>query len=543
MKGLKVYERSQGKEAEDMRSQRGYGILSCLAALAVITVLLVSVGVATEHSAQAAGKTLSIIIDTEADRADEAEIIATYLRGIGVEAEVRIWEWNALKERLLAGERQLCLSDWGSAYFDPFDLVIPKLGTNDRGNYSGYSNTELDKLLSQVQMTSDQGERKEAYFKAQKVIFGDAPWIFGYALKETEAARGEIVNWQPAMDSRVNLHDVGLTRGDTIIVGMKADKIITLDPAMYRDRDTETVLRNMFDGLVTRTWDGKVVPEIAESWTTPSDDVYIFKIRKDVKFHNGETLDANDVLFTFERILEDGAIAGQSSPRKGLLGPLETVEKIDQYTVKFTLANPFPIFPQALVHFQIVPKDYIEKVGDTEFAAKPVGAGPFKFKEGRLDDQIVMERFDEYYGGSREIPPVGVAPAKRAIFRMMPEATVRVAALKAGEVHIIQQLPPDLAKTLATDKNIQVKSVDGTRVYCVELNCQKPPFDDVRVRRAINYAVDWDAILTSIYGGNGVRLACAFLPSGFGFDPDLAPYPYDPGKAKALLREAGYSVK
>jgi len=72
--------------------------------------------------------------------------------------------------------------------------------------------------------------------------------------------------------------------------------------------------------------------------------------------------------------------------------------------VKFTLANPFPIFPQALVHFQIVPKDYIQKVGDNEFAAKPIGAGPFKFKEGRLDDQIVMERFDEYYGGSREIP-------------------------------------------------------------------------------------------------------------------------------------------
>lgn len=526
-----------------MRSQRGYGILSCLAALAVIAVLLVSVGVVTHHSAQAAGKTLSIIIDTEADRADEAEIIATYLRSIGVEAEVRIWEWSALKERLLAGERQLCLSDWGSAYFDPFDLVIPKLGTSDRGNYSGYSNTELDKLLSQVQMTADQSERKEAYFKAQKIIFEDAPWIFGYALKETEAARGEITNWQLAMDSRMNLHDVGLTRGDTIIVGMKADKIITLDPAMYRDRDTETVLRNMFDGLVTRTWDGKVVPEIAESWTIPSDDVYIFKIRKDVKFHNGKTLDADDVLFTFERILEDGAIAGQSSPRKGLLGPLEAVEKIDQYTVKFTLANPFPIFPQALVHFQIVPKDYIEKVGDTEFAAKPVGAGPFKFKEGRLDDQVVMERFDEYYGGSREIPPAGVAPAKRAIFRMMPEATVRVAALKAGEVHIIQQLPPDLAKTLAADKNIQVKSVDGTRVYCVELNCQKPPFDDVRVRRAMNYAVDWDAILTSIYGGNGVRLACAFLPSGFGFDPGLAPYPYDPGKAKALLREAGYSVK
>ncbi len=526
-----------------MRAQRGYGIPRCLAALVVAAVLLVSVGIVAEHSVQAAGKTLSIIIDTEADRADEGEIIATYLRAIGVEAEVRIWEWNALKERLLAGERQICLSDWGSSYFDPFDLVIPKLGTNDRGNYSGYSNAQLDTLLKQVQETADSQAREQAYFEAQKIIFQDAPWIFGYSLKETEAARGEVTDWQPSMDSRMNLHDIGLRRGDTIVVGMKADKIITLDPAMYRDRDTETVLRNMFDGLVTRTWDGKVVPEIAESWTVPSDDTYVFKIRKDVKFHNGETLDADDVVFTFERILKDGAIAGQSSPRKGLLGPLETVEKVDQYTVKFTLANPFPIFPQALVHFQIVPKDYIQKVGDNEFAAKPIGAGPFKFKEGRLDDKIVMERFDDYYGGSREIPPVGVAPVKRAIFRMMPEATVRVAALKAGEVHIIQQLPPDLAKTLSADKNIQVKSVDGTRVYCAELNCAKPPFNDVRVRQAMNYAVDWDAILKSIYGGNAVRLACAFLPSGFGFDPNLKPYPYDPEKAKALLREAGYSVK
>ena len=190
-----------------------------LAVLVAFVILLVSAGGATRHPAGAAGKTLSIIIDAVADRADEAEIIAAYLRNIGVEAEVRIWEWNALKERLLAGERQMYLSDWGSAYFDPFDLVIPKLSTNDRGNYSGYSNTELDELLKQVQMTADFNEREKAYFEAQRIIHEDAPWIFGYALMETEAARAEITNWQPAMDSRINLHDVGFTRGDNIMWG------------------------------------------------------------------------------------------------------------------------------------------------------------------------------------------------------------------------------------------------------------------------------------------------------------------------------------
>ena len=185
-----------------MGSRRGYAVLRRFAALAVVCVFLVSAGVAIDHSVQAAGKTLSLIIDAQADRADEAEIIAAYLREIGVEAEVRIWEWSALRERALEGERQIWLSDWGSAYFDPFDLVIPKLATADRGNYSGYSNPELEEHLTLVQMTADQEQRKEAYFNAQRIIYDDATWIFGYMLKETEAARVEITDWQPSMDSK-----------------------------------------------------------------------------------------------------------------------------------------------------------------------------------------------------------------------------------------------------------------------------------------------------------------------------------------------------
>ncbi|HAN86016.1 MAG TPA: peptide ABC transporter substrate-binding protein [Firmicutes bacterium] len=486
---------------------------------------------------------LSVIIDTESIRADEAQAIAHNLRAIGVSADVRIWEWSALKERIQAGERQIYLTDWGSAYFDPFDIVVPKFRTGDRGNYSGYSNPQFDAALDRALLAVDADVRRDAYFDAQQILFEDVPALFGYSLMETEAARADVLNWQPSMDSRVNLHDVGLSRGDTILVGLYADKIVTLDPAAYRDRPTETVIRNMFDALVTRTWDGRVVPEIAEAWKAESDTEYLFRIRKGIKFHNGDSLDADDVVYTFDRVLKEGGMGGRTSPRQGLLGPVEKVEKVDAYTVRFVLSAPFPVLPQALVHIQIVPRDYMERVGDEAFSRQPIGCGPFRYVEGRLDDKIVMERFDGYYGGSPMLPPVGTARVKRAIFRMMPDPTVRVAALKTGEVHIIQAVPAHVAASLMRDRNIQVRSVEGTRVYFAEMNCTRPPFDDLRVRRAINYAVDWDTILRTIYAGNATRLSTAFLPSGFGFNPKLAPYGYDPARARSLLAEAGYLTR
>ncbi len=503
--------------------------------------LLVCMATSATVTADGAAKALSVIVDTTADRSDEAQAVAEYLHAVGVSAEVRVWEWSALKERILAGQRQMYLTDWGSAYFDPFDLAVPKLRTDDRGNYSFYSNPRFDAALDAALGTNDTEVRRRAYFEAQEILRKDAPWVFGYSLLETEAARADVLDWQPSMDSRMNLHDVGLRRGDTMVVGMEADRILTLDPATYRDRWTETVIRNMFDGLVTRTVDGRVVPEIAEDWTATSDTEYIFRIRPGVKFHNGDALTADDVVFSFDRVIRDGAIGGRTSPRKGLLGPLASVEKVDNRTVRLRLASPFPVLLQALVHVQIVPRDYLVRVGDDEFARRPVGCGPFKFVEGRLDDKVVMDRFEGYYGGSPDLGPVGLARVKRVIFRMMPDPTVRVAALKTGEVHIIQSVPAHLAASLARDRNVQVKSAEGTRVYCIEMNCARPPFDDVRVRMAMNHAIDWDTILKTIHVGGATRLSTAFLPSGFGYNTELAPYSYDPGKARSLLAEAGYS--
>lgn len=332
----------------------------------------------------------------------------------------------------------------------------------------------------------------------------------------------------------------GPLQGGTLVVGLAADSIVTLDPAAYSDRPTETVIRNIFDGLVTRTTDNEVVLELAESYQWIDDTTIEFVLKKGVTFHNGEPLTADDVVYTFERILADDGICGEASPRKGFLGPMTGVEKVDDYTVRFHFESPWAPFMQMLVHNQIVPKDYLEEVGCEAFARAPVGAGPFRFVEGSLDDQIVLERFEDYYGGADDLPPVGPAALDRVIFKMIPETSTRVAALLAGEVDIIQGVPSYMVPRLLGDPNIVVKTCAGTRPKFVDLNVTMPPFDDVRVRRALNYAVDAELLLSQVAGGYGVILPGPLSPFNNYADPDLEPYGYDPDRAYALLAEAGW---
>ena len=500
-------------------------------------------GSVTGQTARAESKKLAFTLDAPPYRQLEAQAIAEQLKKLGIQVEARVWEKVVLRAQIKDGGRTAYLTDWGSAYFDPFDLAEPKLTIGGRGNFSFYANDKVDEALKLGSSSTEEAARRKAYLEVQDIIFNEAPWVFGYCLQNIEAAGNKVENFAPAMDNRVNLHDVSLPQGDTIVVGMNVNAFVSLDPAMFRDRDTETVVRNMFDGLVTRTRGSDVVEELAESWEQADPTTYVFTLRQGVTFHNGDPLTADDVVYTFERVLKENAINGTSSPRKGLLGPLQAVEKIDNHQVRFVLAKPFPPFLQALVHFQIVPQKYIREVGDVAFSEKPIGAGPFKFVRGKLDSEVVMERYDGYYGGAPKLPPVGPAKVKQAVFRTMPEPSTRVAALLAGEVSIIQAVPADLVDRLAGSKAARVMAVDGTRSYQIEFNNAKPPFDDVRVRQAINYGIDWAGILKNIYRGKGLRLATCFLPSGFGFNAELKPYPYDPEKAKALLREAGYEVK
>lgn len=336
---------------------------------------------------------------------------------------------------------------------------------------------------------------------------------------------------------------VPMPEGGTIVVGL-SDAPTTLDPADHRSRPSETVIRNIFDGLVTRDTRSGVHMQLAESMEWADDRTLNINLRQDVKFHDGSEMTADDVVFTFERIIKENMIEYpevHSSPRKGLIAPLESIEKTGDYSVVMHFNAPWPPAMQLLVHQQIVPKAYIEQVGTQGFVEKPIGTGPFKFVSASDGlEEVVLERFNEYYGGSPDLAPVGLACVDRVIFRVIPEASTRAAALLAGEVEIIQSVPSDLISRLKQSDSVAVKTAPGTQPKWLELNVNQPPFDDVRVRQALNYAIDKNLIIQEIYDGRAVELPGPLSPYNNFVNKSLVAYPYDMEKAQQLLTDAGW---
>jgi peptide/nickel transport system substrate-binding protein len=330
----------------------------------------------------------------------------------------------------------------------------------------------------------------------------------------------------------------------TIVVGL-VGRPTSLDPTDHRERQSETVIRNMFDGLVTRDTRSRVHLELAEELNWLDEQTLEVRLRRGVPFHDGMEMTADDVVFTFERIIQENAIEypePHTSLRRGLITPLESIEKIDDYTVVMHFSGPWPPALQMLVHQQIVPKHYLEEVSTQGFIEHPIGTGPFRFVSAGPDlQEIVLERFDDYYGGAPDLPPVGPACVDRVVFRVIPDALTRAAALRAGEVDIIQAVPLDLVEVLAEAPDVQVRTAPGTRPIWMDMNVNRSPFDDVRVRQALNYVVDKQRIVDEIYGGQAAVLPGPLSPFNNFINKELEPYPYDPDKALDLLAEAGWT--
>ncbi len=301
-----------------------------------------------------------------------------------------------------------------------------------------------------------------------------------------------------------------------------------LDPTMNLSSIRAQVGVSLFDSLVGRDSEKRIVPELAESWKLLDDNTWQFRLRRGVVFHNGEPFNAEAVRFTLQRVLDPN----QKSPNRANIAEITKVEVVDDFTVKLVTRQPYAPLLNRLIDFPIVPPKYTAEKGNQGFSLHPVGTGPFRFVELVKDDRLVVEAFDRHWRGAPRI--------RRIVFRPIPEPFTRTAALRNGEVDVITNVPPNLARELERVPGIKVQRVPSTWMIYLGLNAFKKPLSDVRVRQALNYASDVDTIIKTVLEGNGRRTPGPLTPHMFGYDPGVKGYPYDPAKARRLLAEAGY---
>jgi peptide/nickel transport system substrate-binding protein len=314
----------------------------------------------------------------------------------------------------------------------------------------------------------------------------------------------------------------------------------SFDPADHRSRITQIVLKNIFDSLTTRDHSNRIIPQLAESWRLIDDTQWEFKLRRGVRFHNGHELSAVDVQFSLNRVIHEGALDGRTSPRRSLLSPISEVRVKDDCTVRIKTLYSWPNLPLMLSLQEIVPAAYMQAVGGRGFEAHPVGTGPFRFVSNDGGRHIVLKRFEGYYGGSPQRTPVQTAPLKKVVFIVVPSLPDQVTLLKTGRCDILFNLPPSSIPILEMVPGLRVLKGPATKSYFAEINCTRAPWGNRRVRQALNYAVDMQAIVRYKLQGHGSVLSTVLLPNAFGFDPGLQPYPYDPARARKLLKAAAF---
>ncbi|ANY10149.1 ABC transporter substrate-binding protein [Pseudonocardia sp. HH130630-07] len=303
----------------------------------------------------------------------------------------------------------------------------------------------------------------------------------------------------------------------------------SMDPHKVADIVSMNALINVFDCLTERTADNRLGPRLATSWTAVTDTRWRFTLRRGVRFHNGEVFDARAVAFSIERLL-DPATASPIVELRYVTG----VEIVDDHTVDIVTDRPDPVLPAKLSLFGgvVVPPGYLREVGEEGFAAAPVGTGPFRFTEWQRSVALRLTAVPDHWAG-----PPGV---ERLELQTISNPASALAALQSDAVDMVTGLNPDAALQLQGYRGIAVANSPGIRMSYLSLDTTDPVLSDVRVRRALNHAVDVPLLIDAVLDGKAREVPTMIPRESFGFDPAVAPYSRDLERARALLAEAGH---
>jgi peptide/nickel transport system substrate-binding protein len=320
------------------------------------------------------------------------------------------------------------------------------------------------------------------------------------------------------------------TRGGTLTIARPVDAV-SLDPHFETTAPGAWIYQMILEPLVTMGPDMKIRPVLATGYRVLSPTRIRFTLRRGVRFHDGTPFNAAAVKFTFDRAFDPRTPARWAS----LAGPIKGAEVVDDYTVDIVTTEPYAplLYSVAMVYAGIVSPTAVQRLG-AEFSRRPVGTGPFKFEEWRTNDRISVVRNDDYWGPKPYLD--------RIVFRVIPEESARMIALRTGEVDMVLVPAPAQLPAFRRDPNFTVAEATGLRVVFIGMNLTRPPLSDVRVRRALVMAANRKAILENILEGAASPADSILAPGVFGYKAmglDTL-YPYNPERARALLQEAGF---
>ena len=329
--------------------------------------------------------------------------------------------------------------------------------------------------------------------------------------------------------------------GGTLVWGRGSDAV-GLDPAHETDGESFKVCDNLYENLVG--YDRKtteVLPELALAWEiTPDGKTYTFHLRTGVRFHDGTPMNADAVVFSLDRQRN----RTPAHPFHAVGGPytywssmsmddiVQDIRAVDESTVVFQLKRPnAPFVANLAMNFTAIVSPTAVRKYSEDYFKHPVGTGPFRFVEWVKDDRIVLERNPDYW---REKPYLD-----RVVFRAIPENTVRLLALQQSDVQGMEGISPLEARRIQRNPALDLERIPGMNVAYLAMRMDRPPFDRLEVRQAMNYAIDKKALVSGLYMGFGTPALNPIPPTMWGYDGQVVDYGYDPAKARALLAQAG----
>lgn len=316
---------------------------------------------------------------------------------------------------------------------------------------------------------------------------------------------------------------LGAAQGKEKVLTLSFDvKAVSLDPATSAERTTTVLSAQLYDTLVVRTDRGDFVGSLATGWTTPSPTEWVFTLRKQVALHDGRPFTARDVKFTLDRYRDPA----NKSPMASFYTFLSAVEVRDDHTLVLRTKEPTGTVLTSLAITPILG----EKAG-VDWASQVYGTGPFMLAEFRRGEQVVLVKNPRYWGGTPRVD--------RLVWKEIPEQATRLAALERGDVDLVVGLNAEDVPQLKANPRLTVVQAPTYRIRWLWLNAGRKPFDDPRVRRAVKHAIDTRSLVTDLMGDMAIPATGPLAPNVFGFTPGR-PFAYDPARAKALLKEAGY---